>query len=708
MSQPAFPNEHTSPSNRLAREKSPYLLQHAHNPVDWYAWSPEAFKKAKDENKPILLSIGYSTCHWCHVMERESFEDAKTAELMNRHYVSVKVDREERPDIDSVYMSYVTATTGHGGWPMTVFLTPDQKPFYGGTYFPPEDRYGMPGFKTLLVSIADAWRTREDEIKRSADSAVVFLRDAGAAGTGKAAPDAAVFEKAYGYYEQTFDAEHGGFGGAPKFPRSHALSFLLRYWKRTGSENALAMVRSTLGAMLDGGIYDQLGGGFHRYSTDKLWRIPHFEKMLYDQALLALTYSEAYQVTRDPEYARAVRQTLDYVLGGMTSSQGGFYSAEDADSADPDHAGEKREGAFFIWKITEIEKLLPERDAKIFIHAYGIESAGNAVSDPHKEFEGKNALYRAKTSEEAAAFFQVSVPEIERSLVSSRKTLMKARALRPKPHLDDKILADWNGLMITALARASRVLNEPQYSDAALRAAGFISGRLTQPDGRLLHRFRDGEAAIDGSLNDYAFMLQAYLELYEAVFDEKWLLLAEKTASRMTALFADAEAGGFYLTAHDAEALITRPKEVYDGAVPSGNSVAALGLLRLGRMTGDARREAQGRGVLEAFSRALADSPANFTQMLIALDFAAGPSSEIVIAAGKPDGAEAQKFLEIINRRFVPGRVVLWNASAEKSVSVLLKDKGLIDGKAAVYVCRDYACQLPATDPKKLEELLDH
>ena len=625
MSKSASSNENPVHSNRLAREKSPYLLQHAHNPVDWYPWSAEAFEKATRENKPVFLSIGYSTCHWCLVMERESFEDAQSAQIFNENFIAIKVDREERPDIDSVYMSYVTTTTGSGGWPMSVFLTPDKKPFYGGTYFPPQDRYGMPGFKTLLLSIADAWKNRKDEIIHSADSATTFLNKPTET-KEKPLLDAAVLDKAFAYYESSFDSERGGFGGAPKFPRSHALSFLLRYWKRTGSEKSLEMVKATLDAMKDGGIYDQLGGGFHRYSTDNAWRIPHFEKMLYDQALLAKTYAEAYQATQNPEYASTTRETLDYVLEGMTSPEGGFYSAEDADSQDLENPKEKKEGAFFLWKKDEIEKLLEPKAAEIFISFYGVTASGNALSDPHHEFVDKNVLYRAGNIV-AAPSFKMSPAEVTKSLEASRKILLNTRGARPHPYKDDKILADWNGLMIESFAKASVVLSEPRYAQAAIRAAEFISGTLKDTQGRLLHRFRDGEANIRASLNDYAFMTAAYVVLYEAVGDKKWLESARQTASEMIKLFQDEERGGFYLTAHDAEALITRPKEVYDGAVPSGNSVAACALLALERATGETSWRKVAEKILDTFSTEISQTPANFTQMLAALDEAMGPPS---------------------------------------------------------------------------------
>ena len=703
MSETALANELPLHSNRLAQEKSPYLLQHAHNPVDWYPWSEEAFRKAAAENKPVFLSIGYSTCHWCHVMERESFENPATAAILNRDFVAIKVDREERPDIDGVYMQYVIATTGSGGWPMSVFLTPDKKPFYGGTYFPPQDRYGMPGFPTLLSSIAEAWKTRRHEILHSADSAVKFLSDEKTSAPEKNALGPAALDHAFSHFEGSFDAERGGFGGAPKFPRSHAISFLLRYWKRTGSGKALVMSRRTLDAMKDGGIYDQLGGGFHRYSTDNLWRIPHFEKMLYDQALLVNTYVEAYQATGDPEYARVVRETLDYVLRDMTDCDGGFYSAEDADSADAAHPGEKKEGAFFLWTEQEIRNLLGEKGAAVFIYYYGIAASGNAVSDPHHEFEGKNVLYRAHTAEETASFLKTTPAEVEKSLEKSRGLLFSSREKRPRPFRDDKILTDWNGLMITGFAAASRALGEPRYAEAAAKAADFVSSKLSDGRGNLLHRYRGGEAAIPGNLDDYVFMMEAYLELYEATFDLKWLDRARGTAEKMTALFRDDKRKGFFLTSHDAEALITRPKEVYDGAVPSGNSVAALALLKLGRMTGEERWERESADTLDAFGASVAASPANFTAMLEALDFAIGPSSEVVIAAdeGNP---QAVLFLKEIRGHFSPNQVVLWNRGG--AGPEFLKDKAKIAGQPAVYICRGYVCQAPVTDLRKLKEAL--
>ncbi|HTL70264.1 MAG TPA: thioredoxin domain-containing protein, partial [Candidatus Eisenbacteria bacterium] len=627
MSAHAGPASHT---NRLSREKSPYLLQHAGNPVDWYPWGPEAFEKAARENKPVFLSIGYSTCHWCHVMEEESFENPATAEILNRDFVSIKVDREERPDIDSLYMNYVMATTGSGGWPMSVFLTPSKKPFYGGTYFPPEDRYGMPGFKSLLAELSGAWKTRREEIDRSADSAAEFL---GAkrrldAPAGKPGPE--LIARAAESLSKMFDEANGGFGRAPKFPRSHALSLLLRHWKRTGDSRSLAVVEKTLAAMAAGGLYDQLGGGFHRYSTDAVWRVPHFEKMLYDQALLALTYLEAWQATGNDDDARVARETLDYVLREMTSPEGAFYSAQDADSPDPFAPGKKREGAYFVWKRPELIAALDGRQAEAAIFRFGIEEDGNAVQDPHGEFVDQNVLYLAHTVEETARRFGMTPAEAGRVLDDAKKKLLARRAKRAAPHLDDKVLADWNGLMIAAFAEASRVLGEPRYRDAAVKAAEFVSSKLAAPGGGLFHRWRDGEAAVPGNLNDYAFMAWGYLAVYETTFDEKWLVRSRQAADTIAESFADSGAGGFYLTSSGAEELIARPKEIYDGAVPSGNSVAALVFRKLERVTSEPAYARLADRIVEAFAAELEAEPTGYTQLLAAIDWAAGPSSEVV------------------------------------------------------------------------------
>jgi len=698
-------------TNRLAEEKSPYLLQHAHNPVDWYAWGEQAFDRAISQDKPVILSIGYSTCHWCHVMEAESFEDPQTAQLMNQNFISIKVDREERPDIDSVYMSYVMATTGSGGWPMTVFLTPDKKPFYGGTYFPPQDRYGIPGFKTLLASIAEAWTTRRAEIVESADSAASFLKGQARGDIGRETPlSHETLYTAFERYKASFDAVRGGFGPAPKFPRSHSLSLLLRYWARSGNSQALEMVEKTLLAMADGGMHDQLGGGFHRYSTDAQWRVPHFEKMLYDQALLVLTTLEVYQATGKKIYGDSARKTLDYVLREMTGPEGGFFSAQDADSADPDAPGRKREGAYFVWKKSEIDQALGP-NAELFSFYYGIEAGGNALSDPHGEFTGYNVLYRARSVEETAARFQKTSEETRHVLSAGCETLWKLRSRRPLPHLDDKILTDWNGLMIAAFASAARVLNEPRYGKAAEEAARFIRDRLKDAQGGLLHRYRDGQSAIPGHVNDYAFLAYGYLRLYEATFEALWLAEARGTVEEMLRLFWDADRGGFFLTAINAEALIARPREIYDGAVPSGNSIAALALFLLERFTGERDFKKLGDLVLKAFSTEIAAEPTAYPQMLMALDFALGPSAEIVIADAPGDGAAAEAMLREIYLRFMPNKIIMLHkpghaGAALEALAPHVKSQAPVAGKTAAYVCRDHACAAPVTDLQRLNKLL--
>ena len=710
-------------TNRLSREKSPYLLQHAHNPVDWYPWGEEAFEKARKEDKPIFLSVGYSTCHWCHVMEEESFSDVSVAEIMNKNFVPVKVDREERPDIDSVYMNYVTASTGSGGWPMNVFLTPDKKPFYGGTYFPPEDRYGMPGFGHLLSSLAESWKNQRQEITASADSAVTFLNKKSQETRNPSQLSAETLVEAFKRYEANVDDADGGFGGAPKFPRSHSLSFILRQFARTKNARALQITEKTLTAMARGGIYDQLGGGFHRYSTDARWRVPHFEKMLYDQAILARTYLEAYQVTHDEFYARIAREILEYVSDRMTSPEGGFYSAEDADSLDPENhvsandpgasvpAGKKREGAYYVWRKSDLEKALPAAAAEIACYYYGVEPSGNALNDPHREFVGQNVLHVAHSIPEAASHFKKSEKEIIISLQESRQTLLGVRAKRPAPYLDDKLLTDWNGLMISAYAFGATVLDEPRYAEKAKRAAEFIRSKLKDAQGALWHRYRENTSGIEGHLNDYSFLIYGYLALYEATFEPTWLKEAKQLADGMIAVFWDTTDGGFFMTSGLAEKLITRPKELYDGALPSGNSIALLDLLLLSRFTGDKQYEALAQKALASFSSEVTAEPANYPQLLIALDFSIGPSQEIVMAAVPGDTTVAAMRREIYSR-FIPNKIVLFHEDGQagkslETVSPFVKDKKPVKGKTAVYVCRHQACQLPVTDLEELKKSLN-
>ncbi len=695
--------------NRLIGEKSPYLLQHAHNPVNWYPWSSEAFEKAKQEDKPVFISIGYSTCHWCHVMEEESFENPDIAKIMNENFVSIKVDREERPDLDQIYMQAVMAMTGSGGWPMSVFLTPDGHPFYGGTYFPPEDRWGRPGFKSLLLSIATAWKTQRQEMVQSSKELVETFRQRQAADTA-ASLGKETLDAAYQHLRGAFDSRYGGFGSAPKFPHSHTLSFLLRSWKRTHDAQALVMTEKTLQEIAKGGMYDQIGGGFHRYSTDERWFVPHFEKMLYDQAILAKTYLEAHQATHNPEYARVARETLDYVLRDMTDSAGGFYSAEDADSApDPVHPGKKREGAFYVWDDGEVLHLLGTETAEIVSAFYGIEKEGNVTQDPQGEFTGKNILYQRLSVQAAADQFKKSPQETEEILEEARQKLFAARGRRLRPHLDDKILTDWNGLMISSFAFASRVLQEPRYLAAARKAADFISTKMRRSDGRLLHRYRDGEAAIAAYLEDYAFFIHSLIDLYEASFDPDYLGQAKQLCAEMIRLFWDEKSGGFYLTGADAETLILRPKEVYDGAIPSGNSIAALDLIRMGRLTMEKEFEKKAESLMNAFANQVSQNPSSYSQLLIALDFAVGPSKEIVIS-GQARSEETAEVLRLLYQTFFPNKVVAFrpsnDAEAEKIISLVpfLARQKSVDGKTTLYACESYACKIPLTDLQEIKQ----
>lgn len=701
------------PQNRLAYEKSPYLLQHAHNPVDWYPWGPEAFEKARAENKPIFLSIGYSTCHWCHVMERESFEDERIAEILNRHFVSVKVDREERPDVDRIYMSFVQATTGGGGWPMSVWLTPELRPFFGGTYFPPENRYGRAGFPSVLERIAEAWRQdRERIVDSSIDVVEQLTRHLDPAGGGAPLLGREAPEGGFQALRRSYDARYGGFGGAPKFPRPAAFNFLLRYWNRTGNREALDMTLATLRIMADGGMNDQLGGGFHRYAVDERWFLPHFEKMLYDQAQLAVSYVEAFQITGEAAWAETARATLDYVLRDMRHPEGAFYSAEDADSiTDPARPAEKSEGAFYLWTRAEIDAVAGSPAADWFAFRYGVEPDGNVTEDPHGEFTGKNILFRAHTVEETAEHFNRPVDEVRTGILQASRKLLEIRGGRPRPHLDDKILTGWNGLMISALARAGAALGETAYTEAALRAAGFVFERLHDPArGGLLRRYRDGEAAIPAFLDDYAFLAQACLDLYHAVFNLGWLDRALKLTAVMREQFEDPAAGGYYSTAAGDDNLVMRIKEDYDGAEPSGNSIAVLNLLRLAALTGRGDLRQSAERALAAFSGRMTAAPIAVPQMLAAYEFALAPPREVVIA-GERSAPDTLELLRTLHARFLPHTVALL-ADSEETRRMLaaglpaLEGMRPLDGRAAAYVCENFSCRLPVSDPSRLAELL--
>lgn len=671
------------PTNRLANEKSPYLLQHAQNPVDWYPWGEEAFEKARREDKPIFLSIGYSTCHWCHVMERESFENEDIAAILNRSFVPIKVDREERPDVDRIYMTFVQATTGSGGWPMSVWLTPDLKPFYGGTYFPPADRYGRPGFASVLQQLAMAWVTDRARVVASANSIIERLREAGGS---QPAPlnEETVRERLFFYFRRSYDARYGGFGAAPKFPRPAALNFLLRESKWSDNEEARDMALATLRAMARGGMYDQLGGGFHRYSVDARWFVPHFEKMLYDQAQLAVSYLEAHQVSGDESFAQVAREIFDYVRRDLRHPEGGFYSAEDADSiVDPARPHEKGEGAFYVWPQAELEALLGA-DFEWFARRFGVEPQGNVGEDPHGEFTGKNILYLADP--------QAGTPE---DFARVRPRLLEARARRPRPHLDDKVLTAWNGLMISAFAKGAQVLGDPALLATARSAELFLRERLITRQGALLRRWRDGEAAVNGFLDDYAFFVQALLDLYETDFDQADLDLAIQLTEAMIAKFADPAGGGFYSTAEGDGSLVLRLKDDYDGAEPSGNSIAILNLLRLEQITREERFGEIARKALAAFGRLMDSQPAAAPQMIVALAASQRSAQQIVLAGGREP---AKELLRAAHRAFAPFRVLLMDPPGGAFPA--------IGGKPTAYVCENFVCRLPVHTPQELAALL--
>jgi hypothetical protein len=684
--------------NRLAKEKSPYLLQHADNPVDWYPWEPEAFQKAEKENKPIFLSIGYSTCHWCHVMAHESFQDPNIATLMNNAFVSIKVDREERPDIDMLYMSVCQMMTGSGGWPLTIIMTPDKEPFFAGTYIPRETRFGRQGMVELIPRINEIWSTRKDEVLDSASQITAALHDATLREQGEELNEE-VLNLAYEQLRERYDNEYGGFGGEPKFPTPHNLLFLLRYWKRTNNGKALAMVEETLQALRCGGIYDQVGFGFHRYSTDRRWLVPHFEKMLYDQALLSVAYLETFQATGNEEYAGTAGEIFTYVLRDMTGSEGGFYSAVDADS-------EGEEGKFYLWNYNEVKQILTPEEADFAVKVYNIENDGNFGDDISGNKIERNILHMAKTYREMACELNMSVTGFHKTLESVRQKLLAQRNKRVHPNKDEKILTDWNGLMIAALAMGARVLNGPLYVNAAKNAARFIFSKMFSPDGQLLHRFYDGESAVDANLDDYAFLIQGLLELYETTFDVDYLKNALKLNEYLLRHFWDDKNGGFFFASDVSEDLIIRQKEIYDGAVPSGNSIAMLNLLRLGRITGDSNFEQKASGLSRAFSKNVRNVPSAYAQLMVAVDFAVGPSYEVVIAGDQQD-VDTKKMLQAIHWKFIPNKIVIFlptgsDLSGISGISPFTKHQSTIDGKTTAYVCVDYKCKLPTTNINRM------
>jgi hypothetical protein len=672
--------------NRLAQETSPYLLQHANNPVDWHPWGEEALQRARQEDKPIFLSIGYSACHWCHVMEHESFESPAIAALLNQQFVCIKVDREERPDLDQIYMQAVQLMTGRGGWPMSVFLTPALEPFYGGTYWPPHDRQGMPGFDRVLTAVAEAWHARRDQLFEQARTLTEHLQ-AAATPEGQETLTVQHVVDAAGELSRLVDRRNGGFGGAPKFPHPMDLQLLLRVWSRTGKADLLDIVTLTLDKMAAGGIYDHLGGGFHRYAVDERWLVPHFEKMLYDNALLLATYVEGYQATGNPDYARVARETADYVLRDLTDAAGGFHSTEDADS-------EGEEGKFYVWTPRELEEVLGVDRARTFGYCYDVSEPGN--------FEGHNILNLPKTLEQCAKVLGRDEPGLRAELAESRSALLAVRDRRVRPGLDDKVLVNWNGLMIDSLARAAGPLDEPRYLRAAQKAADFILNAMRRSDGRLLHTYRAGEARLDAYLDDYACLANSLVSLYEASFAERWIDEALALAQTMLAQFRDEATGGFFYTAADHEALLLRPQEIMDNATPSASSMAATALVRLAKLTGrDDLREAAER-TLQAAASVIDRSATAAGQALLALDLQLGPTHEIVVL-GDASGGDTREALLALRKRYVPRKLVATRApnqvatAERRSLDPLFAGKPPLADSPTVFVCENFACQAPVS-----------
>ena len=680
----------TGRANRLASETSPYLLQHAHNPVDWYPWGTEAIERAKAEDRPILVSIGYAACHWCHVMERESFEDDATAELMNANFVCIKVDREERPDLDAIYMDAAQAMTGSGGWPLTAFLTPDGEPFFAGTYFPPVPQRGLPSFRQVLGGIAEAWSERRDEVVTQGAKIAEHIARVGLLSASPEPLTDEIARSALSHLHQAFDSERGGFGGAPKFPQPMTLEFVLRCAVR-GWEPATQIVTTTLDRMADGGIYDLLGGGFARYSTDSSWHVPHFEKMLYDNAQLARLYTRAWQVTRDDRYRLVATETIEYLLREMQHPEGGFFSSQDADS-------EGVEGKFFVWTWDELVSLV------------GPAVAACLGATPEGNWEGTNVLWRPRTIADVAVEHGLSAEGLASEVEDARRTLFEIREGRVRPATDDKVLTAWNALVIGALAEAGRVFAEPAYVRAAVRCAEFVLTHLRDQRGRLLRSWRNGTAGRPGFADDYAVMASACLTLYETTFELRWFEEAVASADELLRLFRDDERGGFFQTGSDAEALVLRPKELYDNATPSGNSVAAEVLLRLALLTGDAGYEQAGLAGLRLIRDAMAGAPTGFGQALCALDLYLGPSHEVAII-GDPGAADTRALAgEVTGSVYRPNVVLAVAAPGDELAAQtvpLLRDRDERNGRATAYVCERFTCKLPVTDVDALQKQLE-
>ena len=680
--------------NRLINETSPYLLQHAHNPVDWYPWGEEALERARGEDKPIMLSIGYSACHWCHVMERESFEDPEIAGIMNQHFINIKVDREERPDLDSLYMNAVQALTGSGGWPMTVFLTPDGGPFYGGTYFPPVDSRGMPGFPKVLLGVSEAYRSRRGDVLQTTQKLVSHLQHMAQASRGMEMLTPDILHQAYRALAQSYDFQNGGFGSAPKFPQPMTYEFALHYYHLAKNSTALEMVELAARRMAMGGIYDQVGGGFHRYSTDAYWLVPHFEKMLYDNALLSRLYLHTYQATGDPLYRRIAEETLDYVLREMTDPLGGFYSTQDADS-------EGEEGKFFLWTEEEIEEVLGPDDGALVASYFGVTKAGN--------FEGSNILHVPRSADSLAAEAGMSLEELDETIGRARATLLQVREGRVHPARDEKVLSAWNGLMMKSFAEAASILGREDYGMTAVANASFLLEALRK-DGRLLRTYRDGRAHLKGYLEDYAFMADGLLSLYEATFDPRWLEEARSLAEGMVELFWDEGQRGFYDTGKDHEALVVRPRDVFDNATPCGSSVAVDMLLRLSILTGNSEYSRIATAALRSVQPYLAQAPMGMGHWLCSQDFYLSAPKEVAIVGSLSDPA-TQALLQVVHGRYLPNKVLAGADPGEAGQPVedipLLRGRVMTGDSPTAYVCQNYVCQLPVTEPEALSSQLD-
>ena len=678
-------------TNRLAHETSPYLLQHAHNPVDWFPWGEEALALAQAEDRPIFLSIGYSACHWCHVLAHESFEKEETAALMNARFVNIKVDREERPDLDAIYMDAVQAMTGSGGWPMSVFLTPEGQPFYGGTYYPPAPRHGLPSFQQILIAVSDAYANKRADIEGQAERLTAALARSGSivGSGGDLSPQ--ILAEATGKLQQYFDDQYGGFGSQPKFPQPMTLDFAMSQYARTGDPEILSMAETTLEKMAEGGIYDQLGGGFHRYSVDRIWLVPHFEKMLYDNAQLLRSNLNIWKISGREIFRRVVNETTDYVLREMTSPEGGFYTAQDADS-------EGEEGKFFVWTSAEIEQILGKGDAAIFGQVYGVTARGN--------FEGHTILNIVRPLEQVAKSAGLAVAELEKRLAGMRRKLFVEREKRIKPGRDEKILAEWNGLMIHALAEIGVALDRPDALAAAQDAANFVLAKMSQADGKLYRTYKDGQAKLNAYLEDYAAFVRGLIALYESTFDLRWLAEASRLTRLFLEQFGDSDAGGLFQTGADHERLVVRRKDFIDNAIPSGNSLAAESLLRLAKLTGNEGYRHEASRIFLPMASAMAQQPTGFGRLLGSLDDFLHPSQEVAIV-GDPEDPATQALLAVVRRRYLPHTVVALKRPGAENPLPLLEGRGLVNGKPAAYVCENFACKLPVTDVDELSRLLE-